>query len=215
MKTSAMKIGMMNKQQTSSELNGLILAGGRARRMDGQDKGLILLSGIRLIERCVTALSPQVHQIFISANRNIEQYQKFSVPVLEDSTKNYDGPLAGLQRALEMSPDKPVLVVPCDAPLLPTQLAARLLKAYHDNNDCTVIPHDGTRLQTLFGLFVPSTLESLNQYLASGQCKVESWVTSLPHAVVDFSDQAENFMNINTEDDLHRAESILEARNTC
>lgn len=206
---------MTNKHNPSTEVNGLILAGGRARRMGGQDKGLILLSGIRLIERSITTLSPQVYQIFISANRNITQYQQFSIPVLQDLSKNYDGPLAGLQRALEMSPDKPVLVVPCDAPLLPHQLATRLLTAYHDNDGCTVVPHDGTRLQTLFGLFTASTLASLNQYLASGQRKVERWVMSLPHTVVDFSDQAESFLNINTEEDLRRAESILEVRAKC
>ena len=210
-----LKKTMTNKYDKPVEINGLILAGGRALRMGGQDKGLILLAGISLIERCINALSPQVNQLFISANRNIAQYQKLTFPVLQDSIDQYEGPLAGLQRALEASPDMPVLVLPCDAPLFPDQLVVRLLKAYQEDAYLAVIPHDGTRLQPLFGLFSPSSLASLNQYLAAGQRKVEAWVTSLPHKVVDFSDQSAHFLNINTDDDLRCAESFLEKHKTC
>jgi len=206
---------MTNKYHESPRINGLILAGGLARRMRGQDKGLILLSGISLVERCINTLSPQVYQLFISANRNITQYQKLAFPVLQDSTDKHEGPLAGLQRALEMSPDMPLLVVPCDAPLFSDQLAARLLKVYQEHDCLAAIPHDGTRLQPLFGLFSPSSLASLNQYLSTGQRKVETWVTSLTHKVVDFSDQSEHFLNINTADNLRCAELFLEKLKTC
>jgi molybdenum cofactor guanylyltransferase len=206
-------MSMMNNAESPSHINGLILAGGQARRMSGLDKGLISLAGTSLVERCISTLSPQVDQLFISANRHIEQYQKFGFPILQDSTTDYAGPLAGLQRALEMSPEVPVLVMPCDSPLftpgLLQQLTARLLEAYEKANCLAAVPHDGTRLQPLFGLFAPGALASLNEYLASGQRKVETWVTSLPYAEVDFSAQADSFMNINTEDDLHRAESLL------
>jgi len=205
----------MNKSKMPVDITGLILAGGRARRMGGQDKGLIELAGNSLIERCITSLSPQVNQIFISANRNIEHYQKLNLSVLQDSMGDHQGPLAGLQRALEMSPDMPVLVVPCDAPLFPKQLADRLLTVYQEDDSFAVIPHDGIRLQPLFALFPPSALKSLNEYLAAGQRKVETWVTSLPHKVVDFSDQSDCFLNINTKDDLHRAESYLETHKAC
>lgn len=209
--------GTMNKMsdKPTTNITGLILAGGRARRMNGQDKGLLPLAGMSLIERCVTRLAPQVNQILISANRNLEQYQTLTYPVLQDALGDHEGPLAGLQRALEMSPDMPVLVVPCDAPLFSKQLAARLVVMQQQNNNVTVIPHDGTRLQPLFTLFPSSTLASLNTYFASGQRKVESWVTSLPHKVVDFSDQADSFLNINTEDDLQRAALYLETHKAC
>ena len=197
------------ENNTARHISGLILAGGRARRMGEQDKGLVQLAGTKLIERCILSLSPQVDRIVISANRNIDQYQKYSFPVLKDTAENYDGPLAGLQRALEMSPDMPVLVVPCDAPLVSAHLAKRLFTALQENNCLAAIPHDGTRMQPLFGLFSPLALEPLKQYLDSGQRKVETWISSLPHSIVDFSDQAESFMNINTESDLQQAESYL------
>jgi molybdopterin-guanine dinucleotide biosynthesis protein A len=204
---------MIARPTPVSGITGLILAGGRARRMGGEDKGLLVLAGTSLVERCIATLSPHVQQMFISANRHIAEYAQFGFPVLEDKNTDYAGPLAGLQRALEMSPEKPVFVLPCDAPLLSEshvlQLLQRLENAYQENNFSAAIPHDGTRLQPLFGLFAPATLTSLNQYLGNGQRKVETWVTSLSHVVVDCSDLAEAFVNINTEEDLKRAESIM------
>lgn len=194
----------------NTKITGLILAGGRARRMGGIDKGLIPLCGKCMIEHCIGKLLPQVAQIFISANRNIERYDQYGFNVLEDNYGDYEGPLAGLLRALENTKNTAVLVVPCDAPLFPSDLANRLLEAYVEGKTFAVFPHDGSRLQTLFGLYAPDVISSLKEYLETGQRKVETWATSLPHATVDFSGEAEKFMNINTERDLQSAQSILE-----
>lgn len=199
---------MHNKNITASkEITGLILAGGRAKRMGGNDKGLIVLDGKCMIEHCIVKLQPQVDQIFISANRNIEEYSKYGFTVLEDCYGEHEGPLVGLLGALENSLNSSVLIVPCDAPLFSTHLAKRLLEFYIEGETLAVIPHDGTRLQTLFGLYSINTISSLKEYLQSGQRKVESWVTSLPHAIVDFSNESESFMNINTENDLQIVQS--------
>ena len=193
-----------------SKITGLILAGGRARRMGGVDKGLITLNEKCMIEHCITKLRPQVDQIFISANRNIEQYSQYGITVLEDNFGDYEGPLAGILRALEISKNEPVLVVPCDAPLLSSELVNRLLEPYVEDETTAVIPHDGIRLQTLFGLYSHDAISSLTDYLASGQRKVETWVSTLPHGVVDYSNEKESFMNINTDCDLQAAQSILD-----
>ena len=197
------------KADIETRVNGLILAGGRARRMDGQDKGLMLLNGKHMIEYCIAKLRPQVGQIVISANRNTEQYIRYGFPVLEDKFGEFEGPLAGLLRALLHSGDTPVLVVPCDAPFLSARLASRLLESYEKTKISVAIPHDGDRLQPLFGLYSPAMVASLREYLESGQRKVETWVTTLPHTIVDFSDESESFMNINTVSDLQAAQSIL------
>jgi molybdenum cofactor guanylyltransferase len=198
-----------NRRNVKNNVNGLILAGGRARRMGGQDKGLILLDGKHMVEHCIARLLPQVGQIFISANKNIAQYGNYGFSVLEDTFGHFEGPLAGLLRAFEYSKDIPVLVVPCDAPFLSPALAIRLLQSYKETKASAVIPHDGNRLQPLFGLYAPDVVSSLTKYLASGQRKVETWITTLPYAVVDFSNEKESFMNINTESDLEVAQSIL------
>jgi len=200
----------MTSDLKKNKITGLILAGGRARRMNGIDKGLINFNGKLLIEHCIAKLQPQVDQLLISANRNIEHYSRYGFTVLEDNFGDFEGPLAGLLRALEISKNNPVLVVPCDAPLLPAELANRLLESYVESETSAVIPHDGIRLQTLFGLYSRDAISSLTEYLASGQRKVENWASTLPHIVVDFSNDKEKFMNINTEYDLQTAQSILD-----
>lgn len=203
---------MPDNSPDKTALSGLILAGGRATRMGGIDKGLVAFDGNCLIEHAIARLRPQVARIFISANRHIEHYAGYDWPVLEDRFGHFAGPLAGLLRALEQADGMPVLVVPCDAPLFPTQLAARLLESYVEGATSAVIPHDGSRLQTLFGLYSPTVLSSLTDYLAAGQRKVETWVNTLHPVIVDFSNESEAFMNINTESDLQAALSLLETR---
>ena len=200
-------------------ITGLILAGGRAKRMNGQDKGLIILDNHRLIEHTLASFSPQVDSLFISANRNIDRYQQFGYKVLEDTFCNaegasFEGPLAGLQRLYEETSQSAVVIAPCDAPLLSKQLVTKLLGVYDDNTidskkHLAVIPHDGKRMQPLFGLYTPEAMSSLNDYLKSGHRKVITWVESLSPRLVDFSDQPESFLNINTPDDLVRAKELL------
>jgi len=212
---------------TKFEVNGLILAGGRSRRMGGQDKGLLLLEGKRLIKHCISRLAPQVRHIFISANRHVEQYRRYGFPVLEDQFGDDNGPLAGLLRAFEYSGDLPILIAPCDAPFYPTTLSQRLIESFTstpvepaavDTPETTLkvtpkiwaaIPHDGNRLQPLFGLYSPEVLPLLRDYLVSGERKVETWATSLPHVIVDFSHEEKYFMNVNTDNDLRKASIFL------
>lgn len=115
-------------------ITGLILAGGRARRMGGQDKGLIPLAGRPLIAWVIEALSSQVGSILISANRNQAAYAAFGCPVIGDEAggaglAGFQGPLAGIAAALTLAETPWLLTLPCDAPLPPVDLAARLVSA--------------------------------------------------------------------------------------
>ena len=83
-----------------TEVTGVVLAGGRATRMGGQDKGLINLNGQPLFEHVMSKLAPQVGSMVISANRNIEIYQSVEVNVLSDTLPDYPGPLAGILSAI-------------------------------------------------------------------------------------------------------------------
>jgi molybdopterin-guanine dinucleotide biosynthesis protein A len=191
-------------------VTGLILAGGRASRMQGQDKGLIPLNGQTLIERCVDRFAPQTGQLVISANRHIEQYEQLGYPVVVDSIGQYYGPLAGLLSAQQQVESEGLVVVPCDAPFLASDLVSRLLAAYEIDQDLAVIPHDGQRLQPLFGFYSQKALESLLTYLDSGQRKVFTWVESLNPHIVDFSDQQDSFHNVNTVAELEKVKELIQ-----
>jgi molybdopterin-guanine dinucleotide biosynthesis protein A len=202
-------------------INGIILSGGQGKRLGKQDKGLTMLANRPLIAYVIDSFSTQVGSIFISANQNINEYEKFGYEVLEDSVGGYDGfagPLAGLLVAMrgaflslnnEPNGCEAVVVVPCDAPLLPKDLVSRLEEVAGNTKSLAVIPHDGTRLQPLFGLYRPQTLSSLEEFLKSGQRKVGIWVESLSPEVVDFSDQPVAFLNINSPEELLDAENRM------
>jgi molybdopterin-guanine dinucleotide biosynthesis protein A len=107
----------------------VVLAGGLGRRMGGADKGLIEYQGRPLIEWALAALASQVDEIFISANRNLDRYAAYGYRVLPDTLPDFPGPLAGVLAALEAVDTGWLLVVPCDTPHLPADLASRLLQA--------------------------------------------------------------------------------------
>lgn len=193
---------------------GVILAGGQGKRIGHKDKGLIQVAGKNLVQHVVDALSPQVDQIIISANQNIEQYQKLGFKVVTDEIGGFAGPLAGLYRVMKMlnsSLEHPALIIlaPCDAPLLPGDYVARLTAEYTENKTLAVVPHDGSYLQPLFGLYSTVLLPSLEEYLEKGDRKVSIWVESIDPRIVDFSNDVQSFLNINSEEDLAAAEISL------
>ena len=95
-------------------ISGLVLAGGQGRRMGGVDKGLELLNGRPLVAWVLERLAPQVDEILISANQNLEHYRSFGHPVLPDEVGGFAGPLAGLERALASARHDLVVTSPCD-----------------------------------------------------------------------------------------------------
>ena len=94
--------------------------------MGGVDKGLQLLQGRPLIAWVLERLGPQVDEILVSANQNLERYHAFGYPVLTDEVEGFAGPLAGLERGLAVARNELVVTAPCDSPFLPSQLVARL-----------------------------------------------------------------------------------------
>ncbi|MGZ5025937.1 MAG: molybdenum cofactor guanylyltransferase MobA [Methylobacter sp.] len=185
----------MNNQ---TKVIGVILAGGRARRMNNRDKGLVEFKGRPMIAYAIDALMPVVDYVFINANRNIDQYRQFGLPVISDQTENFDGPLAGILSAMIHVEADVLIVVPCDSPLIKTEHLRRLLLARSESNADVAVAFDGARLHPVF-LAIKTVLKtSLQDYLADGQRKVEFWLNRHNIVRVDFSDQPEIFSNINT-----------------
>ena len=192
-------------------ITAVILAGGRARRMQGRDKGLIELSGKPLIQYVIDTIKPQVNEIVISANRNIERYKHFGYQVLSDVQQDFPGPLAGIAAAFQQCKTEHLLVVPCDTPFLPTHLASTLLAQLKQNNVDACIVNDGNRLQPLVALLSSSLKPQLNESIQAGHLKVERWMLEQTHCIACFSTQNE-FININNEDELFRAEQLLQTK---
>lgn len=196
-----------------SQLSGLILAGGRATRMGGEDKGLLRLAGKPLVAHVVQALRPQVADLFINANRNLEQYRQQSCPVVTDLMEGYCGPLAGMASGLRIARTSYLLTAPCDSPFVPADLAARLYTALMNQQAEISVAENQGRLEPVFALIDRELLSSLLEYLNAGERKIDQWYAWHRMVAVDFSDQPRAFINLNTPEELAAAEQELQGVN--
>lgn len=190
-------------------LTAIVLAGGRATRMGGQDKGLVELAGRPMIAHALAALAPQVDRVIINANRNLDRYAAFGWPVVADEDSGFLGPLAGLAAGMKAATTPLVLTVPCDSPLLPGDLADRLLAALTRQDAEIAVPHDGERLQPVFALVKRDLLDSLVAYLGAGGRKIDRWFEQHRVAQVDFADRLETFVNVNDPEERRALEARL------
>jgi molybdopterin-guanine dinucleotide biosynthesis protein A len=185
-----------------TNITGVILAGGRATRMGGQDKGLVSLNGISMVEYVIAALRPQVGQLLISANRNQERYAVLGdCPVLADTFGYFDGPLAGMATALAKAQTDYVLFVPCDSPLLSPQLAERLYMSLIGGSADVSAADDGNRVHPVFSLTKRGLLADLLAFLKTGERSLQSFFAQHSLTRVDFSDAPDTFLNINTPEE--------------
>ena len=180
------------------DVTAVILAGGKGRRMEGKDKGLVELANRPLIEYVIDAIKPQVAAIILNANRNQQQYSLYGYPVISDMLEDYQGPLAGFFSAMEKATSSHIVTLPCDGPLLPNDLVDRLIFALTDNKAEIAVAHDGDRMQPVYSLIPTTLIASLKTFLDSGERKIDFWYKQHKVALADFSDCPETFRNINT-----------------
>jgi molybdopterin-guanine dinucleotide biosynthesis protein A len=190
----------------SQEVAAIVLAGGRGRRMGGVDKGLVELAGRPMIAHVIERIAPQVGEIVINANQNLERYAGFGFPVVADAVGGFAGPLAGLH-AGAMRTSKPlVCTVPCDSPYLPGDLVARLAAALEREHADLAVARTFDQPHPVFALTRRDVLPGLADFLAAGGRKIDAWYAALAVAEVAFDDEAEAFQNVNTRDELAQIE---------
>ncbi|MDA9982343.1 molybdenum cofactor guanylyltransferase [Gammaproteobacteria bacterium] len=182
----------------NDQITGLILAGGRARRMGGVDKGLAELDGRPMVTHVIDRLAPQVGRIIINANRNLAVYRAWSNTVVKDRIGEYDGPLAGVASGLEAADTEFMLTVPCDCPLVANDLTERMYHGLISERAEIAVATDGQRLQPVFMLLGRGLLASIESFLAAGERKIDKWFENHAVTVVDFSDESDTFLNINS-----------------
>lgn len=184
-------------------VSGVVLAGGMARRMQQQDKGLALFNGKPLVSYAINAMAPLVDDLLISANRNLNHYRQFGHPVISDDFGQFDGPLAGILTAMHVARHPTLLVMPCDSPLLSGQQLLRLLQALDANTDIAAA-FDGQRLHPVIAAMRCELQHDLQAYLQRGERRLEQWFNNHRLVTVDFSDTPEVFANINTTEHLQQ-----------
>lgn len=192
------------------DVAGLILAGGRARRLGGGDKPLLPLGGASMLECLLGSIRGEVRNIAISANGDPARFARFGLPVLADGRYEGEGPLAGLLAGLDWASGlgaKALLTVPGDTPFIPPGLAALLAPA-------PACAASNGRLHYLVALWPVSLRDAARRLLAaSSRRDVAHFARQIGMRQVEFAiTKWDPFLNINTPEELAAAREIAEGK---
>jgi len=188
-----------------ADVTGIVLAGGQGRRMGGVDKGLVDLAGTPMVAHVLARLVPQVGDVLINANQNLDRYRALGHPVVPDAVGGFAGPLAGLHAGMTQAKRQFVVTVPCDSPFLPLDLVTRLHAALERERAQLAVARTFDQPHPVFALVRRDLLPNLAAFLASGGRKIDAWYAALRVVEVAFDDEADAFRNINTADELAAA----------
>ncbi|HAK52200.1 MAG TPA: molybdenum cofactor guanylyltransferase [Gammaproteobacteria bacterium] len=181
---------------SSEKITAIILAGGASRRMGNLDKAWCSYQGKPLIQHVIDTIEPQVNHVIISCGESSERFQSLPYRYCIDTEAGFQGPLKGITSCADSVNTDYVFVVPCDMPLLPSDIVQHLKETLGDN--LIALPNDGIRDQHLVFLCKAQAIDSIRDYLESGAKSVVGWITRLTPVIADFSANAEAFLNVNT-----------------
>jgi len=194
---------------------GLILAGGRARRMAGDDKGRIRIGEKTILERVLAALAPQCSQVILNANGDPSRFADTGLRVVGDSISDFPGPLAGILAGLDWAADHApeiewIVSTPSDCPFLPPDLVARLHRARVEDGKPLACAASALRRHPVVGLWPASLRADLRHALLNeGVRKVESWTAQHGVAIATWpATPVDPFFNVNTAEDAAEANRI-------
>ncbi len=193
---------------------GVILAGGRATRMGGGDKGALLLGGETLLSRVVGRIAPQVSSLVLNANGDAARFDAYGLPVTPDSLAGFPGPLAGVLAGMDWAADhgaSHILTAAADTPFFPLDLGARLAEAGDFTLAATRDPDSGKLYRhPTFGLWPVALRGDLRAALKDGLRKVVLWTDGHNTGLAEFPvEPFDPFFNVNTPEDLAAAEALL------
>ena len=184
-----------------SEISSVILAGGQGLRMDGVDKGLIEFRGLPLVAHVASVIESKVDKIYISANRSFDSYASYG-EVISDDLLGFQGPLAGISKALKICSTKYLLVLPCDSPLVDSKLIDDLIIRMKQKDADICVAHDGSIMHATFALMKSNLGKSLEHFLNDGGRKMALWYRQQNLERVDVSDRLVILTNLNKPEDL-------------
>ena len=183
------------------EISSVILAGGQGLRMNGVDKGLVEFRGLPLVAHVVNVIESRVDKVYISANRSFDAYATYG-EVISDDLLDFQGPLAGISKALKVCSTQYLLVLPCDSPLIDSELIDDLINKMEQKDADICVAHDGSIMHATFALMRSSLSKSLDYFLDDGNRKMAHWYRQQNIERVDVSDRLEVLTNLNSLEDM-------------
>src|SRR5262245_57973855 len=195
-------------------VSGVILAGGKSRRMGGSPKALLPFGGRPLIEQIAETLRSVLPDCLVVTNTP-ELYTSLGLPMVGDVFPE-GGSLGGIYSGLRAAEGDAALCVACDMPFLSARLVAYL--ALRAGEADVVIPDAAGDLQPLHAVYGKACLPAMERRLRAGRLKVVGFFDEvtvlriLAETVQGFADPDRVFMNLNTPEDLARARALWDRR---
>lgn len=192
---------------------GVILAGGQSTRMGGGDKSLLQLGDRPILQHVLDRLRAQVDLVALNANGDPARFAAYALPVIPDTVNGFAGPLAGVLAGLDWAATHDathIVTAAADTPFFPNNLVSVLTLACETQGKPIALARTGNGRHPTFGLWPVALREDLRGALDAGVRKVVQWTDSHGTAMADFTDDRfDPFFNVNTPDDLKRAEQLL------
>ncbi|MFO0997617.1 MAG: molybdenum cofactor guanylyltransferase MobA [Alphaproteobacteria bacterium] len=199
-------------------ITGVLLAGGRSRRMGGGDKCLRLLSGRTVLSRVIERVRPQVDALVLNANGDPARFADDGLPVMADVVPGFAGPLAGVLSGMRWAKrERPgcewLASFATDTPFLPVDLVAKLIEAVAAEGADLACASSAGIVHPVFALWPLRLADELHHALVQdGVRKVDAWTARFKRAVVDWPVEAiDPFFNVNAPEDLESAERLIAA----
>ena len=193
---------------------GVLLAGGLGQRMGGVDKCLQRISGFSLLERALTRAGSQVDMLLLNVNGDPSRFPLYHLPVVADTLPGYPGPLAGILAALEYLRDNEpafhlLASFPSDTPWFPCDFVSCCVEAIDSEQTEMAVASSAGRRHPVFGVWPVSCAALMRQSLIDEERKIDRFTARFRLSVVDWqSEPVDPFFNINTPEDLARAEDL-------
>ncbi|WP_411729714.1 molybdenum cofactor guanylyltransferase MobA [Paraperlucidibaca sp.] len=181
----------------------LLLCGGRGLRMGGRDKGLLPWHGRPLIAWLADMAHEVSNDVLISCNRHEDEYARYSRHCLSDGNDDFSGPLAGIRTGLAHCRHTQLLVLPCDAPKVTTEIlnALRVHSSAHQNQ--AVMLQQAQQWQPLFSLWPSHLGPALDQAWLAGERSPLRFLLAQQAQALHYPVGDSRLVNINNPEQLH------------
>ena len=191
----------------------VVLAGGKSKRF-GEDKSQAKLGEKILIDYILSELIVEFNEVLIVANNPIKHLQSNKITKIEDLKKNL-GPLGGIFSAMKWIKNRNksyqwIASFPSDTPFFKINILNSFLEKINEKESELFFMTFNEKRHNIFGLWSISLLDQLEKDLENGSRKVEKWANNIGVKTINMSfDKEDPFFNINTREDLKKANKIL------
>lgn len=190
-------------------VDGLILAGGRSTRMNGNHKGNLIYQDQTFMERIISELKKEAQQIWISYGTDIQREYEGCRIVMDEHPGC--GPIGGLSAGLRCCRSEIVMVAPCDMPFLKVNLY-RMLYNLMEPRYSAVVPVIEGKVHPLAAIYRKKAAEIFEEQISIGNYRLKDALKRMDVRYVDVpeaSEFAEMLQNINTAAEY---QSLIEER---